>query len=99
FAQYATTRPERLARMPRNLSFEEAASIVLTGTSAWEAIYHHMKVQPRQKVLIHGGAGGIGTSAIQMAKHLGAFVATTASGERLDYVKQLGANQAIDYAK
>ena len=58
FAQYAVTRPERLARMPRNLSFEEAASIVLTGTSAWQAIYKHMNLQPRHRILIHGGAGG-----------------------------------------
>ena len=97
FAQYAVTRPERLARMPRNLSFEEAASIVLTGTSAWQAIYQHIGLEPRQKILIHGGAGGIGTAAIQLAKHIGAFVATTASRERLEYVKQLGADQAIDY--
>lgn len=99
FAQYAVTHAERLAPMPKNINFEEAAATVLTGTSAWEAIYKHMNVQPRQKVLIHGGAGGIGTAAIQMAKHIGAFVATTASGERLDYVKQLGADQAIDYVK
>ena len=99
FAQYAVTRAERLAVMPKNASFEEAASIVLTGTSAWQAVYGHMRVKPRQKVLIHGGAGGIGTAAIQMAKHIGAFVATTASGERTDYVKQLGADQAIDYVK
>jgi alcohol dehydrogenase len=99
FAQYAVTRPERLAHMPRNLSFEEAASIVLTGTSAWQAIYRHMKLQARQKVLIHGGAGGIGTAAIQIAKHIGAFVATTASAQRIEYVKQLGADQVIDYVK
>jgi NADPH:quinone reductase-like Zn-dependent oxidoreductase len=56
-----------------------------------------MNLQPRQKILIHGGAGGIGTAAIQMAKHIGAIVATTASRERLEYVRQLGADQAIDY--
>src|SRR2546423_15183404 len=85
--------------MPRNVRFEEAASIVLTGTSAWEAIYQDMKVQPRQTVLIHGGAGGIGTSAIKMAKHIGAFVSTTASTERLTHVKQLGPHHAYGSPK
>jgi NADPH:quinone reductase-like Zn-dependent oxidoreductase len=97
FAEFALTKGEQVAKMPANLDYVAAAAAVLTGESAIQGIIKHMNVQAGQKVLIHGGAGGIGTMAIQIAKHLGAYVATTATGEGLDYVKQLGADEVIDY--
>lgn len=97
FAQYAVTSARQLAKMPRNLDFKQAASLPLVGVSALQALKRHINLQRGQKIFIHGGAGGIGTIAIQLAKHLGAYVATTATGEGLDYVKRLGADEVIDY--
>ncbi len=97
FAEYATTPAGTVAKMPKNLSFTEAAAIVLTGTSAVEALNENMKLKRNQKILIHGGAGGIGTIAIQIAKHIGAHVTTTATSDGIKYVKQLGADEVIDY--
>jgi alcohol dehydrogenase len=97
FAEYAVAPAARLARMPRNLTFTDAASLPLVGVSAQQAVVEYMKVQPGQKVLIHGGGGGIGSVAIQIAKKAGALVAATATGDDLAFVKQLGADEAIDY--
>lgn len=97
FAEYAAVPAGNLARMPKNLDFLQAAAAVLTGVSAVQAIMEHLNLQPGQKILIHGGAGGIGTIAIQLAKHIGAYVATTATGDGIEYVKKLGANEVIDY--
>jgi alcohol dehydrogenase len=97
FAEYAVTKPESLAKMPEGLDFTEAASLPLTGASAVQALIGHIKLQSGQKILIHGGAGGIGTMAIQIAKHTGAYVATTVSKNSIEYVKQLGADEVIDY--
>ncbi len=69
----------------------------LTGVSALQALIEHIKLTSDQKILIHGGAGGIGTMAVQLAKHLGAYVATTAKASDVAYVKELGADEAIDY--
>ena len=82
-----------------SLDFNEAAAIVLTGCSAVQALVEHMKLQPGQKILIHGGAGGIGTMAIQIAKSVGAYVTTTATGPGIDYVRKLGADYVVDYQK
>ena len=76
---------------------EEAASIPLVGLTAWQALIERANLKKGQKVLIHAGSGGVGTIAIQLAKHLGATVATTASTANLDLVKSLGADIAIDY--
>lgn len=97
FAEFAATKAALLAKMPDNLSFTAAAALPLTGVSALQVIHNHLNLQAGQKILIHGGAGGIGTIAIQIAKHIGAYVATTATGEGLDYVRQLGADESIDY--
>jgi NADPH:quinone reductase-like Zn-dependent oxidoreductase len=97
YAEYATTPAGMIAKMPKNLSFTEAASIVLVGVSAVQALIENMKLKSKQKILIHGGAGGIGTVAIQLAKHIGANVTTTATGDGIKYVKQLGADEVIDY--
>lgn len=97
FAEFALTKADQLAKMPTNIDFEQAAALPLTAVSALQVIVRQMNLQAGQKILIHGGAGGIGTIAIQIAKHIGAYVATTATGDGLAYVKQLGADEAIDY--
>lgn len=97
FAEFALTSPTSLAQKPTILSFTEAGAIPLTGVSAVQALYDHIGLTNGQKILIHGGAGGIGTMAIQIAKHLGAHVVTTVSTNDMDYVKGLGADEVIDY--
>lgn len=97
FAEFALTGEQQVALMPQNLDFLQAAAVPLTALSALQVIQKHMQLQSGQKILIHGGAGGIGTMAIQIAKHLGAHVATTATGEGIEYVKNLGADEVIDY--
>ena len=97
FAEYAVTPEGLIARMPDNISFTEAAAVPLAACSAYQALVEHMKLKSGEKVLIHGGSGGIGTFAIQLAKHLGAFVASTASGAGIAYVSRQGADQVIDY--
>ncbi len=97
FAEFAAVAADEVGHMPENLDFNAAAAVPLTGVSAWQVLVNHLKLQTGQKILIHGGAGGIGTMAIQLAKQLGAYVATTATGDGLDYVKQLGADETIDY--
>lgn len=98
FAEFAVTGAAHLAKMPASVDFVQAAALPLVGVSALQVIMQHMNVQAGQRVLIHGGAGGIGTVAIQIAKHLGAHVTTTATGEGIAYVKNLGADEVIDYA-
>ncbi len=97
FAEYALVSPGQIAKMPKNIDFNEAASSVLVGVSAVQALVEHMNLKVGQKILIHGGAGGIGTFAVQIAKSIGAFVTTTATGDGMDYVKKLGADEVIDY--
>ncbi len=97
FAEFAAVNAGNIAKMPNNTDFNEAASLVLAGVSAMQAVVEHMKLASGQRILIHGGAGGIGSIAIQIAKHLGAHVATTATGPGLDFVKKLGADEVIDY--
>jgi len=97
FAEFAATSAGQVAPMPGNLSFKEAGSLPLVGVSALQALTEHLNLKADQKLFIHGGAGGIGSIAIQIAKHLGAHVATTATGEGMELVKQLGADEGIDY--
>src|SRR5688572_17311564 len=97
FAEYAVTPEDLIARMPDNIAFTEAAAVPLAACSAYQALVEHMKLKPGEKVLVHGGSGGIGTFAIQLAKNLGAFVASTASGAGIAYVRRQGADQVIDY--
>lgn len=86
-----------VALMPRNLSMEEAAGLPLTMLTAWQVLVDRAQVRPGQKVLIHGGSGGVGVIAIQLAKHLGATVATTAGASGADLVRSLGTDVVIDY--
>lgn len=97
FAEYAVAPEDCIARMPDNISFTEAAAVPLSACSAYQALVEHIKIKAGNKVLIHGGSGGIGTFAIQLAKHLGAYVATTATEKGLYYAKQQGADIIIDY--
>ena len=99
FAQYATVPAGLLARIPVGLDFTQAAALPLTGVSALEVIDEKLKAGKGSRILIHGGAGGIGTIAIQLAKHRGALVATTVLGEAVDYVRELGADKVIDFQK
>jgi NADPH:quinone reductase-like Zn-dependent oxidoreductase len=97
FAELIAMNEDDVAMMPKKLTMEEAASIPLVGLTAWQALIETANLKKGQKVLIHAGSGGVGTIAIQLAKHLGATVATTTSTGNLDLVKNLGANIAIDY--
>jgi NADPH:quinone reductase-like Zn-dependent oxidoreductase len=99
FAEFIAIQQDDVAAKPVTLSMEEAASIPLVGLTAWQALVERADLRPGQKVLIHAGAGGVGTFAIQLAKHLGASVATTASATKTDVVKSLGADVVIDYRK
>jgi len=99
FAEFITVREDDLAIKPRNLTMEEAASIPLVGLTAWQALIEMGQLKKGQKVLIHAGSGGVGTFAIQLAKHVGAIVATTTSAANVDLVKRLGADIVIDYRK
>lgn len=96
-AEFAATASGQVAMMPENLTFEEAASLPLVGVSAWQALVKHLNLQAGQKLFIHGGAGGIGSIAIQIARNIGARVATTATGDGIDHVKKLGADEVVDY--
>ncbi|MCI9845778.1 NADP-dependent oxidoreductase [Flavobacterium pectinovorum] len=97
FAQYIAVNVNDLALKPKNLSMEEAGSIPLVGLTAWQALVEIAKVKKGQKVFIQAGSGGVGTFAIQLAKHLEAYVATTTSTKNIDLVKSLGADLVIDY--
>ncbi|WP_129044469.1 NADP-dependent oxidoreductase [Companilactobacillus metriopterae] len=97
YAQYTAVKEDKLALLPDNVSFEEGAALPLAGLTAWQGIYDELDVQPGQKVLIQGGAGGVGIIAIQVLKHIGATVVTTASAKNADFLKELGADQVIDY--
>jgi NADPH:quinone reductase-like Zn-dependent oxidoreductase len=97
FAEFIAIKEDSLAPKPRQLTREEAASIPLVGLTAWQALIEKANLKPGQKVFIQAGSGGVGTIAIQLAKHLGATVATTTSGANVDWVKRLGADVVIDY--
>lgn len=99
FAEYIAIREESLAIKPKALNMEEAASIPLVGLTAWQALIEKAKLKKGQKVFIQAGSGGVGTFAIQLAKHVGATVATTTSAANIELVKSLGADVVIDYRK
>jgi alcohol dehydrogenase len=97
FAEFVATSANQLAHQPSGLNSVEAGSMPLAGVSALQAINGHIQLQPGERILIHGGSGGIGSIAIQIAKFIGAHVATTATGKGLEYVKKLGADEVIDH--
>jgi NADPH:quinone reductase-like Zn-dependent oxidoreductase len=99
FAEFVALNEDDIAIKPKALTMEEAASIPLVGLTAWQALIERANLRRGQKVLIHAGSGGVGTFAIQLAKHVGATVATTTSTANVDLVRSLGAGIAIDYKK
>jgi NADPH:quinone reductase len=97
YAQYNVVPEALVTCKPANLTHEEAASTTLVGGTAWEALVTRAKLQPAESVLIHGGAGGVGSIAIQLAKAMGATVYTTCRKRDLAFVRQLGADHAMDF--
>ncbi|MBU5363945.1 NADP-dependent oxidoreductase [Enterococcus devriesei] len=97
YADYTIVDDHLLARKPDNVSFEEAAAVPLAGLTAYQALFTHGQLKAGEKVLIHAGAGGVGIYAIQLAKNAGATVITTASEKNHALLKELGADQVIDY--
>ncbi len=97
-AEYSAIRASDLALKPGNISHAEAAGIPLAGLTAWQALFDKGGLSNGQRILIHGGSGGVGSLAIQMAKQAGAWVAATASARNKDFVLGLGADQFVDYA-
>src|SRR5436190_5226682 len=96
-AEFAVVPEDVAALKPANLDFVQAASIPMVGLTSWQALKERAHVKPGQKVFIPAGSGGIGTFAIQLAKHLGAKVATTTSAGNVARVRSLGADEVIDY--
>lgn len=97
YAEYCAAKASRFALKPKSISFTEAAGVPLAGLTAWTALFEQGKLQPGQRILIQGASGGVGGFAVQFAKAKGAYVIGTASAGNLDYVRQLGADEAIDY--
>ena len=97
FAEMALANMEGIANKPKSLSYPEAAGLPVVGVAAWRALTEDIDLSKDQKILIHGGAGGIGSIAIQLAKNLGAYVATTVSANDKPFVQELGADVVIDY--
>lgn len=98
-AEFAVIPENAAAHKPANLDFVPAASIPMVGLTSWQALKERARLRPGQKVFIPAGSGGIGTFAIQLAKHLGAKVGTTTSTSNVDLVQRLGADEVIDYKK
>jgi NADPH:quinone reductase-like Zn-dependent oxidoreductase len=97
YAEFSPVKAEQLALKPKKADFVTAAALPLAAVSAYQALVEHASLQSGQKILIHGGAGGIGSFAIQIAKNIGAYITATASGDDADFVKSLGADEVIDY--
>jgi alcohol dehydrogenase len=97
FAEIALANASTIAHKPKTLSLQQAAGLPTVGVSAWQALVETIGLSKGQKILIHGGAGGIGSIAIQLAKHHGAYVGTTVSANDKQFAKELGADEAIDY--
>jgi NADPH:quinone reductase-like Zn-dependent oxidoreductase len=99
WADYVTVKQGEVAAKPKSLNFVEAAAVPMGALTAWQAVVDVAKLQPGQTVLIHGGSGGVGSFAIQIAKARGARIIATASTANQDLLKQLGADLAVDYTK
>lgn len=99
FAEQIAIDADDVALKPASLSFEEAAAVPLVALAAWQALNELAKIQRGQKILVHAGAGGLGSTVIQVAKYLGAYVATTAHTNDIDRVRALGADEIIDFTQ
>jgi NADPH:quinone reductase-like Zn-dependent oxidoreductase len=98
YAEFAIAKQDEVSFKPKNITFEEAAAVPLAATTAWQALVDTARIDKGQTVLIHGGSGGVGSFAIQIAKARGAKVIATASAQNQDLLKQLGVDQPIDYS-
>lgn len=98
-AEYCVAKSAEIAKKPTSIDHLHAASVPISGLTAWQGLFDRGKLQPGQKVLIHGGAGGVGSFAIQLAAWKGAFVITTVSEADISFVRELGAREVIDYRK
>ncbi len=96
-AEFCITQPSSIAAKPFTLTDEEAATVPISALTALQALFDHAKLQPKERILIHGGSGGVGTFAVQLAHRYGAYVIATASIRNLSLVKRLGADEVIDY--
>ena len=99
YTDYVVVKPDEFAAKPRKIDHTRAAAVPLAAITAWQGLFDHGRLTKGQRVLIHGGAGGVGHFAIQLAKTKGAWVATTVSGQDREFVRGLGADQIIDYKK
>jgi NADPH:quinone reductase-like Zn-dependent oxidoreductase len=99
FAEYVAIDQDDIALKPRSLTLQQAAAVPLVALAAWQALVDVAQVEPGQKVLVHAGAGGLGSTVVQLAKHLGAYVATTVNSYDVDRASELGADEIIDYTK
>jgi NADPH:quinone reductase-like Zn-dependent oxidoreductase len=99
FAEYIAIDQDDVAPKPASLTLREAAAVPLVSLAAWQALVDRAHLLPGQKVLVHAGSGGLGSTVIQLAKHLGATVSTTASGKNAELVRRLGADVVVDYRK
>lgn len=99
YAEYIKTSPTSIAIIPEKVTFQEAASLPIAGQTAWECLFDYGQLEREQTVLIHGGAGGVGIFAVQLAHWKGARVLATASTNHIEFLKKLGADEAIDYTK
>jgi NADPH:quinone reductase-like Zn-dependent oxidoreductase len=96
-AEFIAIRGADLAPKPHSLNFEQAAAVPLAGLTAWQALFDHAQIEKGQRVLIHGGAGGVGTYAVQLARWKGAEVIVTAAAKDHNFLRELGASKLIDY--
>jgi NADPH:quinone reductase-like Zn-dependent oxidoreductase len=97
YAEYVAVRASEIAYKPKTIDHPAAAAVPLAGLTAWQGIFDHGKLRSGQKILIHGAAGGVGSFAVQLAKWKGAYIIGTASGKNIPFLKELGANEVIDY--
>lgn len=99
FAEYIAVDQADIALKPGSLTMEESAALPLVALAAWQALVELAQIKPGQKLLVHAGGGGLGSTVIQLARHLGAYVATTANGKDAQKMRSLGADEVIDYTK
>ena len=99
YAEYIAVRASEIARKPVKTTWQEAAAVPLTGLTAWQSLIQFANLKAGERVLIHAGAGGVGIFAIQLAKSLGAYVYTTTSTRNVGFLRELGANEVIDYTQ
>ncbi|HLY69904.1 MAG TPA: NADP-dependent oxidoreductase [Puia sp.] len=99
YAEYVVVKADQVNRKPKTIDHEEAAAVPLAGLTAWQGLFDHGKLHAGEKVLIHGASGGVGTFAVQFAKWKGAYVIGTSSEKNIDFLKELGIDEVIDYKK